>query len=122
MRAYSLKKSREMGDKGIDRRRRPVKNRTLLLVLLAVGFVGATSCGNDNQTAQLQAENAALRAALAQQAANGGSAATNVTVVQVATAVANVTVTSVNASVTTSGQTTVVYTVTSSSTGTAVRQ
>lgn len=92
----------------------PVKNRTLLLVLLTVGFVGATSCGQDNTAQQLASENAALRMALAQRAT---AVATNVTVTQIATSVANVTVTSSSSS--TSYQTTVVYTVTSNNVGTS---
>ena len=99
-----------------------MKNRTLLVLLLTIVFVGATSCGDDSANHNLAAENAALRAALAQRAAQGPSSV-NVTVTQIATAVANITVTSASSSTDTSSNgVTVVYTVTSSSTGTAVRQ
>ncbi|MGZ3650801.1 MAG: hypothetical protein ACXVB9_14440 [Bdellovibrionota bacterium] len=88
-----------------------MKNPTLCLLLSVIGFVGATSCGDqNNQNASLQAQNAALMAALAQRNAAG---ATNATVTQIATAVQNVTVTSGTSNVGTSVQSTVVYTVTS---------
>ncbi len=74
-----------------------MKNRTLLCILLTVGFVGATSCGNDDsKSAGLEAENAALRAALMNRN-NGGN--TNVTQTIVSTTVANVTLTAVSANV-----------------------
>jgi hypothetical protein len=94
-----------------------VKNRTLLLVLLTVGFVGATSCGQDNTAQQLASENAALRLAINQRAT--AVAAVGVTVTQIATSVVNVTVTSASSSVNTSSQTNVVYTVTGISIGTS---
>jgi len=92
----------------------PVKNRTLLLVLFAVGFVGATSCGQDNTAQQLASENAALRMALAQRATAAGAGTATLT--QIITSVANVTVTA--SSTATSYQTTVVYTVNSNNVGT----
>jgi hypothetical protein len=89
-----------------------VKNPTLFLLLSVLGFVGATSCGDqNNQNASLQAQNAALQAALAQK----NAVATNITMTQIATAVQNVTVTSGTVGVGTSTQSTVVYTVTSNS-------
>jgi len=107
-----------------------LKTRTLFCLLLAVGFVGFTSCGDDSKTANLQAENAALKGILAQQAT---AAAQNVNVVTtvIATAVANVTVTAANAYSPYASPyvqqpglptTTVIYTVTSIATDTATRQ
>jgi hypothetical protein len=92
-----------------------VNTRTLLFVLLAIGFVGATSCGDDKNQ-QLAAENAQLRMMLAQRNAQGNTAV--VTVNQVQTAIANVTVTQASSSVTTNNGVTVVYTVTNTTTGT----
>jgi hypothetical protein len=92
----------------------PLKNRTLLLLLLTVGFVGATSCGNDSSNQSSQLDNAAMQAALA----NRGKGNVNVTQTVIATSVANVTVTAVNSHSSTG---TVVYTVTATNSSTATR-
>lgn len=112
-----------------------MNNPSLFLVLLAVIFVGATSCGDDQKAKD--AEIAALKQQLALQASGQGK--TTVVINQVTTAMVTSyvqqTLTNVTSSTgTTSGGATVVYTVTStggttststgssSSTGTAARE
>jgi sirohydrochlorin ferrochelatase len=72
-----------------------VKKLTPLILLFTIIFIGATSCGDEDDKAEaLEEENEALRAYLA----SGGnkSTVTNVTVTTTATAVVNMTKTVTN--------------------------
>lgn len=100
-----------------------MRNRTLLAILSAIGFVGFSSCGNESpqQDPNMAAENALLHAELAKRSQQQPGAVNVVTTV-VATSVVNVTYTQGGTSG--GGVTTVVYTVTAAgtSTGTAPRE
>lgn len=103
-----------------------MNNRTLLSLLLAVIFVGATSCGDDQ--AKKDAEIQALRMQLMQQqAANNAISSANAVVIystQTNTSVVSTTITNVTGSSTSSstGTFTVTGTVGSTSTGTSGRE
>lgn len=101
----------------MDRRRFALPNRTLLILVLVVIFVGATSCGDltGSDSKDKDAEIRALRQALANQQA-GGQAAT-VYATTTVTALVQITTTSVSSSTATnpSGST---YTITSTTSGT----
>lgn len=102
-----------------------MKSTTPLILLAAVIFVGATSCGDDSKKDE---EIAALKAQLQAQANGQGRATVVINQVTTAhvTSYVQQTLTNVNSSTTTSNGVTVVYTVTntgsSTSTGTAPRE
>lgn len=87
----------------------PLKHPSLLMLFLALGFVGFTSCGNDNGPSSKDLEMAALRAAKL------NPTTVNVTATRVATAIVAMTQTNVNSNTQTQTQTTV--STTSTSTG-----
>lgn len=92
-----------------------MNNPTLLLLVLAIVFVGATSCGDDQKAKD--AEIAALRQQLALQASGQGR--NTVVINQVTTAMVTSyvqqTLTNVNTSSATSNGVTVIYTITGTS-------
>ncbi len=93
-----------------------MKNRaTLIALFLTIGFVGATSCGNEtsNQNANLAAENAALKAAMAARGA-GATTTINQTSVVYATKIEYVTQTLQNNGVANNGSSSGTTTVTAS--------
>ncbi len=95
-----------------------MKNRTLLVLLFVIGFVGINACGDKQKMKALKEENKALEAMLKNNPPQGG------TKTVIATATAHVTVTSLNTSntTTTAGTTTVTVSGTNTSTGTAARE
>jgi len=104
-----------LGDKALRRLKETprLNNRTLLTLLLAIGFVGATSCGDDQS--KKDAEIMALRQQLAaQQAANAaaGVGVNNVVVYSTQTNTAVVSSTTTSVTGTYSNHSTGTYTIT----------
>lgn len=74
---------------------KPVKTKLFLPLLLAIGFVGVSSCGDNTADQSKEAELAALKAKIAQQA---GAAPAGTTITQSATATVTINQTTTNTS------------------------
>ena len=71
-----------------------MKNKAFLFLLLSLGFVGATSCGDDEKIKQLEVQNQALQLANSMRPAQTVTAVNTVTSTQIKTVTATKTSTS----------------------------
>jgi hypothetical protein len=67
---FPLNPRGSLADRAFRGKEIPLKNKTFLLFVLTLGFVGATSCGDDKDSGK-DLEIQALRAALQQQGSQG---------------------------------------------------